>query len=68
MLDHVEAALEARHRSEQQVRQFVADACHELRTPLATIRGYAELTRRRPDDAETLPHRARQGRGGVRRG
>ena len=41
----------ARHRSEQQVRQFVADASHELRTPLATIAGYAELARRRPDDA-----------------
>jgi len=46
MLDHVGHALEARHRSETQVRQFVADASHELRTPLAAIRGYAELSRR----------------------
>jgi two-component system OmpR family sensor kinase len=46
LLGHVEEALDARHRSEQQVRQFVADASHELRTPLATIQGYAELTRR----------------------
>jgi two-component system OmpR family sensor kinase len=46
MLDHVGSALEARHASEQQVRQFVADASHELRTPLAAIRGYAELSRR----------------------
>lgn len=51
LLAHVESSLEARQRSEQQVRQFVADASHELRTPLATIAGYAELARRRPDEA-----------------
>ena len=51
LLNHVESSLEARHRSEQQVRQFVADASHELRTPLSTIHGYAELSRRTPDDA-----------------
>jgi two-component system OmpR family sensor kinase len=50
LLAHVETALEARHRSEQQVRQFVADASHELRTPLATIAGYTELARRRPNE------------------
>ncbi len=54
MLDHVDEALAARHRSEQQVRQFVADASHELRTPLATIHGYAELSRRTPDDPAAL--------------
>ncbi len=54
MLEHVEASLVARHRSEQQVRQFVADASHELRTPLATIAGYTELARRRPEDAESV--------------
>ncbi len=54
LLAHVETSLEARHRSEQQVRQFVADASHELRTPLATIHGYAELSRRTPDDPESL--------------
>jgi len=48
LLAHVESSLEARHRSEQQVRQFVADASHELRTPLATIAGYTELAQRRP--------------------
>ncbi len=54
LLVHVEASLGARHRSEQQVRQFVADASHELRTPLATIHGYAELSRRTPDDPVAL--------------
>ena len=55
MLDHVEHSLGQRHRSEQQVRQFVADASHELRTPLSTIHGYAELSRRTsPPDPEQL--------------
>lgn len=50
LLGHVEGALEARHASEQRVRQFLADASHELRTPLSTIRGYAELGRRTGTD------------------
>ena len=55
LLAHVEHALDERHRSEQQVRQFVADASHELRTPLTTIHGYAELSRRTsPPDPEQL--------------
>ena len=66
LLAHVESSLDARHRSEQQVRQFVADASHELRTPLATIAGYTELARRRPDDDGHGPDRPGQGRGGVR--
>ncbi len=54
LLSHVEAALSARQRSEAQARQFVADASHELRTPLATVQGYAELARTRPDDTEGM--------------
>ncbi|GAA1736725.1 sensor histidine kinase [Aeromicrobium alkaliterrae] len=54
MLDHVESSLEARHESEQQVRQFVADASHELRTPLSTIAGYTELVHRSGEDPDVV--------------
>ncbi|MEV0713940.1 HAMP domain-containing sensor histidine kinase [Asanoa sp. NPDC050611] len=48
-------------RSEERMRQFVADASHELRTPLTTIRGFAELYRQgaagSPDDTARLVRR-----------
>jgi two-component system OmpR family sensor kinase len=48
-------------RSEQKMRQFVADASHELRTPLTTIRGFAELYRQgavaEPEDVARLVRR-----------
>src|SRR4051794_8425940 len=45
MLDRLESAFAARQASEERLRRFLADAPHELRTPLASIRGYAELFR-----------------------
>ena len=54
MLSQIETAFRARsqseasaRRSEEKMRQFVADASHELRTPLTAIRGFAEYYRQR---------------------
>ena len=46
MMAQIEQAFAAKEASQEQLRQFVADASHELRTPLTSIRGYAELARR----------------------
>ena len=43
MLAHVRSALAARDVTEERLRQFVADASHEFRTPLATIRAHTDL-------------------------
>ncbi|PRI11613.1 sensor histidine kinase [Leucobacter massiliensis] len=43
LLDHVESSFNARHRAEESMRRFIAEASHELRNPLASIRGYADF-------------------------
>ncbi|WP_433667980.1 sensor histidine kinase [Nocardia sp. CA-136227] len=59
MLDALEGALrdtaaaEARARaSEQQIRAFVGDAAHELRTPITGVRSLAEAVLQQPTDTD----------------
>jgi two-component system OmpR family sensor kinase len=66
MLAQIETSFHAREeseaaarRSEERMRQFVADASHELRTPLTAMRGYAEYYRQRGGlGQETAPGHA----------
>jgi two-component system OmpR family sensor kinase len=54
MLGQIEGAFAERAASEERLRRFVSDASHELRTPVAAVRAYAELfdrgARDRPED------------------
>ncbi|MBN9142221.1 MAG: HAMP domain-containing histidine kinase [Micrococcales bacterium] len=50
LLEHVESSLNARHRAEESMRRFIAEASHELRNPLASIRGYADFYSQSPAD------------------
>jgi len=56
MLAHLEDAVETERAGTERLRRFAADASHELRTPITTIAGYAELRRKgglaTPDDRE----------------
>jgi two-component system, OmpR family, sensor kinase len=64
MMTKIEDAFEQRTASEARLRQFIADASHELRTPVTTIRGYAELYRggglANPDDLAQAMRRTEQ--------
>jgi two-component system OmpR family sensor kinase len=58
MLGHVGNALERRQASEERLRHFAADASHELRTPVANVRGHAELALRHKGPVPTEVQRA----------
>jgi two-component system, OmpR family, sensor kinase len=64
MLAEIERAFADRVAAEGRLRRFVADASHELRTPVTSIRGYAEMFRRgareRPADLANVMRRIEQ--------
>jgi two-component system, OmpR family, sensor kinase len=46
MAERIEVAFAARAESEARMRRFVADASHELRTPVTALKGYIDVMRR----------------------
>ncbi len=46
MADRIEEAFAAQVESESRVRRFIADASHELRTPVTALGGYIDVLRR----------------------
>jgi two-component system, OmpR family, sensor kinase len=53
MLDQIESAFAQRDATEARLRQFLSDASHELKTPLTSIQGFAELFRLGSDHVDT---------------
>jgi two-component system OmpR family sensor kinase len=68
LLGHVARALTVRRDAEAGMRTFVADASHELRTPIATVRAYAELSSSSSDVDAIHRNVDRIGREAVRMG
>ncbi|GAC1545684.1 MAG: hypothetical protein NVS3B16_15350 [Vulcanimicrobiaceae bacterium] len=57
-IEQMERAFAERDRASEAMRQFMADAGHQLRTPLTVVRGFISILRkgalRTPDDGERI--------------
>ncbi len=46
MMEQIRASFAEQERAQTKLRRFLADASHELRTPITSVRGYAQLHQR----------------------
>jgi two-component system OmpR family sensor kinase len=46
MMEQIRASFAEQERAQSKLRRFLADASHELRTPITSVRGYAQLHQR----------------------
>lgn len=68
MAERIEQSFTVQHESEERTRRFIADASHELRTPVTALSGYIDIIRRgaTPDPAALDAALAAMGREAAR--
>lgn len=56
LVEEINALLARLAQAQDAQRRFIADAAHQLRTPLASLRAYADLAGREQHDPDALRH------------